>query len=56
MNMTVTYELTKAYEVWTVEVPEGTTHEQILDGTADVEFVCLDDSGNTYMQAVEVED
>jgi hypothetical protein len=52
----VTFALSAAWETWTVEVPDGTTDEEILNMTADVEFVCMEESGNNSMDAIEVED
>lgn len=52
----VTYNLQNAWEEWTVECEAGTTIEQIKNGRADVNFLCLNDSGNGGMDIESVEE
>lgn len=56
-HVTVIYELTQAYEEWTVEVPERLTDEQVSNyiKAGNVEFICMEESGNNMMTPVEVD-
>jgi hypothetical protein len=55
----VTYDVTEAWEEWTVSVPAHFTDEQaklaIKTWTDDVMMVCLNESGNTSMNPVEID-
>ena len=46
-RVTVVFELTGAWEEWTVDVPADFDPKAI--DFADMEFVCMEESGNTNM-------
>lgn len=52
----VEYKLHEAWETWTVEVPDGTTAEQVLSGEVEADFVELRSSSNDGMTATKVDD
>lgn len=45
MRMLITQELTGAWETWTIEVPDGTTEEQVKNHDVEIEYLGIDDSG-----------
>lgn len=45
MKKCITQELIGSWETWIVEVPDGTTDEQIKSGEVQPQFLELNDSG-----------
>lgn len=50
----IVFELSHAWEEWSVDVPDDADLKKL--DFEDVEFVCMEESGNTSMQIAQVFD